>query len=108
MTTCAAVLYAIGAGLVISVLDYTALVTVPKKQRLATFSDRPYLVKFFGHPLIGGFLAFVIVGSGIELTPITASVAGAGGPQIWRALLRSSVGIAKTLLKELSGAENSQ
>lgn len=97
-----AFVYAALAGLVISLLDYASLHRVPKIQRPATFTDGPYLVKFFGHPLIGGFLALVLVQTMSTFNPLIAVIVGAGAPSIWRALMRSGVGMLRLFLKELS------
>lgn len=91
--------------LAISILDYAALATVPKRERRVSFTDAAYLFKFFGHPLIGGFLAAALDQSRSDMTPLTAVIVGAAAPAIWRTVVRSGAGIAKVLLKELSEDE---
>ena len=100
-----AFLWATGAGFAISILDYAALSNVPKRQRRVSFTDSAYLFKFFGHPLIGGFLATVYVQSRADASLLTVVMIGAAAPTIWRTIARSGSGIAKVLLKQMSDAE---
>jgi hypothetical protein len=108
MSTLAAFLWATGAGFAISILDYAALAAVPRRFRRASFTDLPYLFKFFGHPLIGGFLATAYVQGRSETTPWTVVIIGAAAPSIWRTLVRSGSGMAKVLLKQMAEDENAQ
>jgi hypothetical protein len=99
-------LWSAGAGFAISVLDYAALANVPKRQRRVSFTDSAYLFKFFGHPVIGAFLASGYAQSQPVMTPLTPILIGAAAPTIWRTIARSGRGIAKVLLKEFSADEN--
>lgn len=107
MSMLAVFLWATGAGFAISLLDYAALATVPKRLRRVSFTDSAYLVKFFGHPLIGGFLATAYAQSGVAVTALTVVIIGAAAPMIWRTLVRSGAGIAKVLLKQMADDEGS-
>ena len=108
MTTLTAFLWATGAGFAISVLEYAALATVPRRQRRASFTDPAYLFKFFGHPLIGGFLATAYVQGRTDSAVMTVVIIGAAAPSIWRTLVRSGSGIAKVLLKQMAEDESVQ
>ena len=107
MSMVAVFLWATGAGFAISLLDYAALATVPKRLRRVSFTDPAYLVKFFGHPLIGGFLATAYAQSTVGVTPLTVVVIGAAAPTIWRTLVKSGAGIAEVLLKQMADEEGS-
>ena len=108
MTEGEAVFYAIGAGLAVSILDYAALHRTPPIQRPATFTDPPYLFKFFGHPLIGGLLARALYGSGRLDSPLVAVIVGAAAPPIVRTMVRSGAEIARVLLRTASETGPSQ
>ncbi len=105
MTWFQAFLYALGAGFAISILDYTSLSRIPKIRRPATFTDPPYLLKFFGHPFIGGFLSVALHQSVSNYTPIVAVAVGAAAPSIWRALMRSGAGMLRQFIGELGQSE---
>lgn len=105
MSILAVFLWAAGAGFAISLLDYAALAMVPKRQRRVSFTDSAYLTKFFGHPLIGGFLATAYAQSTVGVTTLTVVIIGAAAPAIWRTLVRSGAGIAKVLLKQLADGD---
>jgi len=107
MSMLAVFLWATGAGFAISLLDYAALATVPKRSRRVYFGDPAYLVKFFGHPLVGGFLATAYAQSGAAVTSLTVVIIGAAAPTIWRTLVKSGAGIAKVLLKQMTDEEGS-
>ena len=104
MSAFAAFLWATGAGFAISVLDYSALAGLPRRQRRVDFSDPAYLLKFFGHPLIGGFLAAAYAASRADATPLVAAILGAAAPGIWRTIVRSGAAVAKLLLGRLPNA----
>jgi hypothetical protein len=91
-----------GAGLAISVLDYAALANVPQRQRRVSFGDPAYLFKFFGHPVIGAFLASGYAQSQAVVTPMLPILIGAAAPTIWRSIARAGRGMAKVVLKEIS------
>ena len=105
MTGTEAFLYAAGAGLVISVLDYASLHSIPKIERPPTFSDLPYLFKFFGHPVIGGFLSYVLNLQLEEFSYVMALITGAAAPSLWHALVRAGPGMLRLLLGELGASE---
>jgi hypothetical protein len=98
MSEWTAFLWATGAGFAISILDWTALAGVPRRQRRVDFSDPAYLLKFFGHPLIGGFLASAYAASRADATPLTAAILGAAAPGIWRTIVRSGAAISRILI----------
>ena len=104
MSAFTAFLWATAAGFAISVLDYTARAGVPRRQRRVDLSDPAYLLKFFGHPLIGGFLASAYAASRADATPLAAAILGAAAPGIWRTIVRSGATIAKLLLGHLADA----
>lgn len=104
MSILAAFLWAAAAGLAISVLDYSALAGLPRRQRHVTFADPAYLLKFIGHPLVGGLLAAAYADSRPDATPLVMVVLGAAAPGIWRTFVRSGSAIARLLLRELPGA----
>ena len=95
---------AFGAGSVISLLDYASLRSIPKIERPATFTDPPYLAKFFGHPVVGGFLAAVLNQQGDGLSPLMVLIVGAAAPSIWQALVRAGPGMVGALLGGFSGS----
>jgi hypothetical protein len=99
-------LWSLGAGFAISVLDYAGLANVPRRQRRVSFTDPAYLFKFFGHPVIGAFLASAYAQSQPATTPLIPILIGAAAPTIWRTIARSGRGIAKILLKELAADES--
>lgn len=98
MSTMAAFLWATGAGFAISVLDYAALAGVPRSRRRVDFRDPAYLLKFAGHPLVGGLLAAAYAASRPDATPLVAAILGAAAPGIWRTVVRSGAAIARVLL----------
>ena len=98
--------YALGGGLVISLLDYAALTRTPEVDRPATFTDPAYLTKFFGHPMIGGFLGFVLNSSIDGFTPVMAAIAGASAPSVWRALARAGLGMLRGVIQEFSSVDD--
>lgn len=106
LTALAVFLWSLGAGFAISVLDHAALANVPKRQRRVSFSDLPYLLKFFGHPFIGAFLASAYAQAEPAVSPLMPIVIGAAAPTIWRTIARSGRAIAKTMLKELVATED--
>ncbi len=106
MTGLAAFGYALAAGFVISVLDFAALTGTPKIDRPATFTDPAYLSKFFGHPVIGGFLGFVLYSSIDQFTPVMAAIAGAAAPSLWRALARAGPGMFRGVIQEFSSIDD--
>jgi hypothetical protein len=86
--------FAAGGGLVVSVLSLTATYSVPKVQRPDTFTDPIYVVKFFGHPVVGAFLAFVLFKSlPCVVNEIAAFIVGATATQIVDAVLKSGLGV---------------
>ncbi|MBI4888379.1 MAG: hypothetical protein HY824_14890 [Acidobacteria bacterium] len=97
-----------GAGLAISILDYAALANVPKRERRVSFSDPAYLCKFFGHPVIGGFLAAIVAPSRPAMTALEAGFVGAAAPMLWRVIVRSAVAIARANLKDLSEMDKAE
>lgn len=103
MTGLEAFAWATAAGLAVSLLDYAALAKVPPAKRRATFTDAPYLVKFFGHPIIGGLLAFLFQRSTNCFTPTLAFVAGAAAPSIVRTLVRTGAGLARSMFDDIPG-----
>ncbi|HOG29098.1 MAG TPA: hypothetical protein PLN93_00720 [Vicinamibacterales bacterium] len=104
MSPIAAFLWAAGAGFAVSVLDYTALAGVPKRRRRVDFSDPAYLLKFAGHPLVGGLLASAYAASRPDATPLLAAILGAAAPGIWRTIVRSGAAIARALVGRLPAA----
>lgn len=104
MTATGAFLWAVGAGVVINVLDYTALTDVPEIDR-PKFSDGPHLVKFFAHPIVGGFLSVGIFSSVDAYNALFAMMVGAGAPNIWRSLVRAATPALRTFVKELGGVD---
>jgi hypothetical protein len=103
MSSVAAFLWATAGGFAISVLDYSALAAVPRRQRRVSFTDPAYLLKFMGHPLIGGLLAASYAASRADATPLTVVILGAAAPGIWRTFVRSASAIARLLLRQLPG-----
>lgn len=101
MTAFGAFGWALGGGLAVSILDYAALAGIAPAKRPATFSDPPYLAKFFGHPLIGGVVAAVFQQSTDCFTPTLAFVAGAAAPSIVSTLVLSGASIARAVFQEL-------
>jgi hypothetical protein len=97
-----AFLWATGAGLAISVLDYAAMAGLPRRQRRFDLTDPAYLLKFFGHPLAGGLLAAAYADSRPQATPLIAVILGAAAPGIWRTIVRSGAAIARLLLGQTS------
>ena len=106
MTGLEAFAYALGGGFAISLLDFAALTRTPEIDRPATFTDRAYLAKFFGHPVIGGFLGFVLNSSIDELTPVIAAIAGASAPSVWRAFARTGLGMLRGVIQEFSSVDD--
>ena len=105
LSSLAVFLWSGGAGLTISVLDYAALANIPKRQRRVSFTDPAYLFKFFGHPIIGAFLASGYAQSQPVMTPMMPIVIGAAAPTIWRTIARAGRSVAKVLLKEIASDE---
>jgi len=97
-----AFLWATAAGFAISVLDYSALAGVPRRRRRVDFSDPAYLLKFAGHPLIGGFLAAAYAASRSDASPLTAAILGAAAPGIWRTVVRSGAAMGRRLIRPLN------
>ena len=102
MSTLAAFVWATAAGFAISILDYSALASVPRRQRHVSFTDPAFLLKFIGHPLIGGLLAAAYTESRADATPLTAVILGAAAPGIWRTIVRSGAAIARLLLRQVA------
>ena len=101
MSTLAAFVWATAAGFAISILDYSALASVPRRQRRVSFTDPAFLLKFIGHPLIGGLLATAYAASWADATPMTVVILGAAAPAIWRTFVRSGAAIARLLLRHV-------
>ena len=102
MSTLAAFVWATAAGFAISILDYSALAGLPRRQRRVSFTDPAFLLKFIGHPLIGGLLAAAYTESRADATPLTAVILGAAAPGIWRTIVRSGAAIARLLLRQVA------
>lgn len=98
----AAFRWAAAAGLAVSVLDYAAMAGLPKRQRRFDLTDPAYLLKFLGHPLVGGLLAAAYASSRPDATPLMAVILGAAAPGIWRTIVRSGSAIASLLIGRLS------
>lgn len=103
-----AFLWALLAGLAVSVLDYAALAAMPRRQRRFDLTDPAYLLKFIGHPLAGGLLAAAYAESRHGATPLVAVILGAAAPGIWRTIVRSAAGIGRLLLSSLPGPDRGQ
>lgn len=101
MSIAEAFAWAFAGGIAVSLLDYASLASVPPSKRPATFSDPPYLVKFFGHPFIGGIVGAVFQQSSACFSPTLAFVAGAAAPSIVRALVLSGASLARAAFQEL-------
>jgi hypothetical protein len=101
MTAIAAFGWAFAGGLAVSILDYASLAGIAPAKRPATFSDPPYLAKFFGHPLIGGIVSAVFQQSTACFTPTLAFVAGAAAPSIVKTLVLSGAGLARAIFQDL-------
>jgi hypothetical protein len=91
--------WAIGGGMAVSLIGFTALSSKPRIERPDTFSDPVYVAKFVGHPVIGGFLALAL----FNVTPcvvneVSAAIVGAAGKQIVEAILRSTIGLQMFLV----------
>jgi hypothetical protein len=99
-----AFLWALLAGLAVSVLDYAALAGTPRRQRRFDLTDPAYLLKFIGHPLAGGLLAAAYAESRQDATPLVAVILGAAAPGIWRTMVRSAVVIGRLLVGRVSAA----
>ena len=97
-----AFLWATAAGLAVSVLDCAAMAALPKRRRRIDLTDPAYLLKFLGHPLVGGLLAAAYAGSRPDATPLVAAVLGAAAPGIWRTIVRSGAAIGRLLVGQLS------
>jgi hypothetical protein len=100
MGALAAFMWATAAGLAVSVLDYSALAGLPRSRRRVDFSDPAYLLKFLGHPLIGGFLAAAYASSRADASPLTMAILGAAAPGIWRTIVRSGAAIGSRLVRQ--------
>lgn len=101
MTAAEAFAWALAGGLAVSILDYASLAGVAPAKRPATFTDPPYLAKFFGHPLIGGVVAAVFQRSTDCFSPTLAFVAGAAAPSIVRTLVLTGANLARAAFQEL-------
>jgi hypothetical protein len=98
-----AFVWAVAAGLAVSILDHAAMAGVPRRERRFDLTDPAYLLKFFGHPLAGGLLAAAYATSRPDATPLFAVILGAAAPGIWRTIVRSGAAIGRVLLGDLSG-----
>lgn len=103
MDPLSAIGWSAGGGLAISILDYAALHRVPKRQRRASFADPAYLLKFFGHPLIGGFVGWAAIVTDPTYAPLTMIAFGAGAPSLLRAFVRSLLAGAHSIVREFPG-----
>jgi hypothetical protein len=101
MSIAEAFAWAFAGGIAVGLLDYASLSSIPPSKRPATFSDPPYLVKFFGHPVIGGLIAAAFRQSTACFTPTLAFVSGAAAPSIVRALVLSGASLARAAFQEL-------
>jgi hypothetical protein len=106
MSNLDAFLWAVLAGLAVSVLDYAALAGTPRRQRRVDFTDPAYLLKFIGHPLAGGLLAAAYAASRRDATPLVAVILGAAAPGIWRTIVRSAVVLGRLLVGHVAAARS--
>ena len=78
--------FAAAGGVTINFVHLIEYSKRPKKER-PDFSDILYWIVFLLYPILGAFLAYVYVESGVKLTPILSFHIGLSAPLILRTMI---------------------
>lgn len=94
VTTSATLVLALLGGLIASLLGLMKLASKPRIERPETFSDPIFCVQFFGHPLIGAVLAYVLFWwQPCVANPFFAFVVGVSGSTVVEEISASAIAL---------------